>query len=41
MGEHIRAGDLEIWTEQVGEGPASSWNCHDSTVSPAPPISRT
>jgi pimeloyl-ACP methyl ester carboxylesterase len=21
MGEHVRAGDLEIWTEQVGEGP--------------------
>jgi pimeloyl-ACP methyl ester carboxylesterase len=21
MGEHIRAGELEIWTEQVGEGP--------------------
>ncbi len=21
MGEHIRAGDLDIWTEQVGEGP--------------------
>jgi len=21
MGEHVRAGDLEVWTEQVGEGP--------------------
>jgi hypothetical protein len=21
MGDHIRAGELEIWTEQVGEGP--------------------
>ena len=21
MGEHVRAGDLEIWAEQVGEGP--------------------
>jgi pimeloyl-ACP methyl ester carboxylesterase len=21
MGEHVRAGDLDIWTEQVGEGP--------------------
>jgi pimeloyl-ACP methyl ester carboxylesterase len=21
MGEHIRAGDLDIWTEQVGQGP--------------------
>jgi pimeloyl-ACP methyl ester carboxylesterase len=21
MGEHVRAGELEIWTEQVGEGP--------------------
>ena len=21
MGKHVRAGDLEIWTEQVGEGP--------------------
>jgi pimeloyl-ACP methyl ester carboxylesterase len=21
MGEHIRAGDLDIWTEQLGEGP--------------------
>jgi 3-oxoadipate enol-lactonase len=21
MGEHVRAGDLEIWVEQVGEGP--------------------
>ena len=21
MGEHLRAGDLDIWTEQVGEGP--------------------
>jgi pimeloyl-ACP methyl ester carboxylesterase len=21
MGEHVRAGDFEIWTEQVGEGP--------------------
>jgi pimeloyl-ACP methyl ester carboxylesterase len=21
LGEHVRAGDLEIWTEQVGEGP--------------------
>jgi pimeloyl-ACP methyl ester carboxylesterase len=21
MGEHVRTGDLEIWTEQVGEGP--------------------
>ena len=21
MGEHVRAGDLGIWTEQVGEGP--------------------
>jgi pimeloyl-ACP methyl ester carboxylesterase len=21
MGEHIRAGDLDIWTEQVGDGP--------------------
>ena len=22
MGEHVRAGELDIWTEQVGEGPA-------------------
>jgi hypothetical protein len=21
MGEHIRAGALDIWTEQVGQGP--------------------
>ena len=21
MGEHLRAGDLDIWTEQVGQGP--------------------
>jgi pimeloyl-ACP methyl ester carboxylesterase len=21
MGEHVRAGDLDVWTEQVGEGP--------------------
>ena len=21
MGEHVRAGDLDIWTEQVGDGP--------------------
>ena len=21
MGEHVRAGELEIWVEQVGEGP--------------------
>src|SRR5829696_1189683 len=21
MGEHVRAGDLDIWTEQVGKGP--------------------
>jgi 3-oxoadipate enol-lactonase len=21
MGEHVRAGDLDIWTEQVGRGP--------------------
>ena len=21
MGDHVRAGDLDIWTEQVGEGP--------------------
>ena len=21
MGEHARAGDLDIWTEQAGEGP--------------------
>ena len=21
MGEHLRANDLDIWTEQVGEGP--------------------
>src|SRR5919199_146374 len=21
MGEHVRAGDLDIWTQQVGEGP--------------------
>jgi 3-oxoadipate enol-lactonase len=21
MGEHVRAVDLDIWTEQVGEGP--------------------
>jgi 3-oxoadipate enol-lactonase len=21
MGEHVRAGDLDIWIEQVGEGP--------------------
>jgi hypothetical protein len=21
MGEHVRVGDLDIWTEQVGEGP--------------------
>src|ERR671916_2951186 len=21
MGEHVRAGDLDIWTEQVGQGP--------------------
>jgi 3-oxoadipate enol-lactonase len=21
MGEHLRAGDLDVWTEQVGEGP--------------------
>jgi hypothetical protein len=21
VGEHVDAGDLEIWTEQVGEGP--------------------
>jgi hypothetical protein len=21
MAEHVRAGDLDIWTEQVGEGP--------------------
>jgi hypothetical protein len=21
MGKHVRAGDLDIWTEQVGEGP--------------------
>jgi pimeloyl-ACP methyl ester carboxylesterase len=21
MGQHVRAGDLDIWTEQVGEGP--------------------
>ena len=21
MGEHVRAGDLNIWTEQVGQGP--------------------
>src|SRR5687767_11932015 len=21
MGEHVQAGDLDIWTEQVGEGP--------------------
>ena len=21
MGEHVRAGDIDIWTEQVGEGP--------------------
>ena len=21
MGDHVRAGDLAIWTEQVGEGP--------------------
>jgi 3-oxoadipate enol-lactonase len=21
VGEHVRAGELEIWTEQVGEGP--------------------
>jgi hypothetical protein len=20
MGEHVRAGDLEVWTEQGGEG---------------------
>jgi len=20
MGDHVRAGDLDIWTEQVGEG---------------------
>ncbi len=22
MGEHVRAGELDVWTEQVGEGPA-------------------
>ena len=21
MGKHVRAGDLDIWTEQAGEGP--------------------
>jgi hypothetical protein len=21
MGEHVPAGDIDIWTEQVGEGP--------------------
>jgi len=21
MGQHVRAGDLDIWTEQVGQGP--------------------
>jgi hypothetical protein len=21
MGKHVRAGDLAVWTEQVGEGP--------------------
>jgi hypothetical protein len=21
MGEHVRASDLDIWTEQVGQGP--------------------
>jgi 3-oxoadipate enol-lactonase len=21
MGDHVRAGDLDIWTEQVGSGP--------------------
>ena len=21
MGDHVRAGDLDIWTEQIGEGP--------------------
>jgi pimeloyl-ACP methyl ester carboxylesterase len=21
VGEHVRAGDLDIWTERVGEGP--------------------
>src|SRR3954468_10533974 len=21
MGEHVRAGDLDIWTEQIGTGP--------------------
>jgi hypothetical protein len=21
MGQHVRAGDLEMWTEQVGQGP--------------------
>jgi hypothetical protein len=21
MGRHVRAGDLDIWTEQVGQGP--------------------
>ena len=21
MGQHVRAGDLDIWTERVGQGP--------------------
>ena len=21
MGRHVRAGDLDVWTEQVGDGP--------------------
>jgi hypothetical protein len=29
MGEHVRAGDIDIWTQQVAEGPdvllTSSW----------------
>jgi hypothetical protein len=24
MGEHVRAGDLDIWTEQPGEGTRTS-----------------
>jgi hypothetical protein len=24
MGQHIPAGDLDIWTEQVGQGPERS-----------------
>lgn len=44
-GQHVRAGDLDVWTEQVGEGPdvllIAAWGTPSSRGSSSSTGSRT